>query len=341
LRGPGCAVCEARHNSLPRCDLRSPPVLDSPTVPDAPRMDRALSFTGPRTHPRLSARLGKRSRLALVSCAAAATVVAGVSAASVPDATQDATVSPGSETASVDSDEFIKSRTQRASRSATRIAPRVVLEPEATDHKFATALLNIWKEPREEGERLGLIQWGTKVAVTGQRVGHWAEVLLPGRERQLVRWVNADYLADTKPKPEPTSGSSDSSRTSEGQPREAAGVGGSCNNGTSVPSGVSSNIAAIHQAVCSSWPQISTYGTLRADSGDHGSGRAVDIMVSGSSAWEVAEFLRANYGSFGINYVIHARNIWSVDRAGEGWRGMEDRGSTTANHYDHVHVSVY
>ena len=27
--------------------------------------------------------------------------------------------------------------------------------------------------------------------------------------------------------------------------------------------------------------------------------------------------------------------------SGEGWRGMSDRGSTTANHYDHVHVTVY
>jgi hypothetical protein len=30
-----------------------------------------------------------------------------------------------------------------------------------------------------------------------------------------------------------------------------------------------------------------------------------------------------------------------VQRSSEGWRWMEDRGSTTANHYDHVHVTVY
>jgi hypothetical protein len=27
-------------------------------------------------------------------------------------------------------------------------------------------------------------------------------------------------------------------------------------------------------------------------------------------------------------------------RAGEGWRAMPDRGSATANHYDHVHIAV-
>ena len=33
--------------------------------------------------------------------------------------------------------------------------------------------------------------------------------------------------------------------------------------------------------------------------------------------------------------------VASVQRGGEGWRGMSDRGSATANHYDHVHVSTF
>ena len=67
----------------------------------------------------------------------------------------------------------------------------------------------------------------------------------------------------------------------------------------------------------------------------------MDIMVSGATGWEIANFLRANYSALGIEYLIHARNIWSVERSGEGWRGMADRGSITANHLDHVHVTVY
>ena len=42
-----------------------------------------------------------------------------------------------------------------------------------------------------------------------------------------------------------------------------------------------------------------------------------------------------------ISYLIYSQKIWSVDRGGEGWRSMSDRGSTTANHYDHVHVTTY
>ena len=50
---------------------------------------------------------------------------------------------------------------------------------------------------------------------------------------------------------------------------------------------------------------------------------------------------RANYAALGIEYIIYSQRIWSVERGGEGWRAMSDRGSATANHYDHVHVTVY
>ena len=55
----------------------------------------------------------------------------------------------------------------------------------------------------------------------------------------------------------------------------------------------------------------------------------------------IAEFVRANASSLGVSYIIYSQKIWSVDRAGEGWRYMSSRGSATADHYDHVHVSVY
>jgi hypothetical protein len=108
-----------------------------------------------------------------------------------------------------------------------------------------------------------------------------------------------------------------------------------------VASGVSPSIVAIHNAVCGAFPEITVYGTLRGGGGDHGIGKAVDIMVSGSTGRAVAELLRANYAALGISYIIYEQQIWSVERAGEGWRGMSSRGSATANHFDHVHVSVY
>ncbi len=107
-----------------------------------------------------------------------------------------------------------------------------------------------------------------------------------------------------------------------------------------MPSGVSPNVVKVHQAVCAAFPEITTYGTFRSD-GEHSQGIAVDIMVSGDRGWEVAEFVRENYAELGVSYLIYAQQIWSVEQAGAGWRGMSDRGSATANHYDHVHVTTY
>ncbi len=181
---------------------------------------------------------------------------------------------------------------------------------------WTTAPLNLWSNPSKKADKHGEIKPGVHVLVTGRKNLGRAEIVLEGR----ALWVTDDYLSGEEPTP---------------------GIGGVCSNGTVVSSGVSSNIAAVHNAVCAAFPSISTYGTLRGGGGDHPLGRAVDIMVSGSLGWQVADFVRAHYVELGVSYVIYSQHIWSVERGGEGWRPMSDRGSTTANHYDHVHVSTY
>lgn len=184
---------------------------------------------------------------------------------------------------------------------------------------WTTDDLNIWSEPGKKAELLGEIEAVSKVLVTGRELYGRQEIVRDGK----ARWVTAGYLSKDKPELGPT-------------------LDGSCTNGSTVPSGVAPGVAAVHEAVCANWPEITSYGTFRSDSdSDHSSGRAVDIMVSGSLGQEIADFLRENYAEFDISYIIYSQQIWSVERSGEGWRGMEDRGSTTANHYDHVHVSVY
>lgn len=107
-------------------------------------------------------------------------------------------------------------------------------------------------------------------------------------------------------------------------------------------------------------------GCLRTgDSGDHGAGKACDFMtnVEGSQGtaeqnalgFDLARWLMANHEQMGIKYLIWHQRIWNpgpgfrdppcVDEtrpetfAQSCWRLMEDRGSNTQNHYDHVHVS--
>ncbi|WP_191281229.1 SH3 domain-containing protein [Nocardioides flavus (ex Wang et al. 2016)] len=198
-------------------------------------------------------------------------------------------------------------------RQARRLAKKV------DTRLWTTEALNLWSGPGEKSEKLGLIDALKQVTVTGREQAGRTQVVIDGQSR----WVTSDYLSQDKPKPEP----------------KGPSLGGVCSNGSAIDAG-RATLYDIHDAVCSNWPQITSYGTWRGD-GDHGQGRAMDIMVSGSTGWDVANFLRANYSAFGIEYLIYAQNIWSVDRAGEGWRGMSDRGSVTANHYDHVHVTVY
>ena len=225
----------------------------------------------------------------------------------------------------------LSERTPVVSRSGSRIEPLSEIEKMLTAKATATAIrqadtklwttapLNLWTTPQETTARkLGEVDAGKKVLVTGREAAGRQEIVIEGK----ARWVTSGYLSEDKPVAGPP------------------GLGGACTNGTSVPSGVSPNIVAVHQAVCAAFPEITTYGTLRSD-GEHAQGIAVDIMVSGDRGQQVADFVRANYSALGVNYVIHAQQIWSVDRAGEGWRYMSDRGSTTANHYDHVHVTTY
>jgi len=65
-------------------------------------------------------------------------------------------------------------------------------------------------------------------------------------------------------------------------------------------------------------------------------------MISNSTVgWQIASYVRSNASRLGVSEVIYSQRIWTVQRSSEGWRSMSDRGSATANHYDHVHVTVY
>jgi len=203
----------------------------------------------------------------------------------------------------------------------------------ADDKLWTTAALNLWATPGDDAAKRGLLAESEQVLVTGREAAARVEIVVDGQ----ARWVTSGYLTDENPnavKVSSSGGGGDSGSEEEGSPT----LGGACTNGTSVDG--QPNVLAVHEAVCAAFPDITSYGTYRGD-GEHSQGLAIDIMVSGSRGWEVAEFVRAHYQELGVNYVMYSQKIWSVDRAGEGWRYVEDRGSATANHYDHVHVTTY
>ncbi len=83
---------------------------------------------------------------------------------------------------------------------------------------------------------------------------------------------------------------------------------------------------------------------------EHKEGRALDWHMSVKKASQRARvnaaltWITANNGEvalrLGIMYVIWNQHIWSVYYPELGWRKMASRGGDTANHKDHVHISL-
>jgi hypothetical protein len=202
-------------------------------------------------------------------------------------------------------------------RSALAAAPKVI------GSKYTTTDVNVWSAADQKGTLLTVLARGSKVSVTGQVQGIWAEIVRDG----VARWVKAQYLSATKPVATVASGFSSAA----------------CKSGSAVEDGLTPDAIRVHRAVCAKFPSVTGYGGVRAgDTGsEHATGHALDIMISGSAGQEIADWLHANYKALGVSQLIWQQHIWTVQRSSEGWRSMPDRGSTTANHYDHVHVSVY
>lgn len=86
------------------------------------------------------------------------------------------------------------------------------------------------------------------------------------------------------------------------------------------------------------WGQVTDIGGYRESDPfpDHPSGQALDIMISDVALGnDVKAWLMDNKDTFGLNY-----SIWQqkYEPAAGGGNIMEDRGSPTQNHMDHIHA---
>jgi hypothetical protein len=176
------------------------------------------------------------------------------------------------------------------------------------------------KEPTKDAKSVDIVDEAKKLKVTETVRKGYRLVVVDGKGR----WVTDDYLS--KKKPSGTAGISNAP----------------CSKSSGIESGLVANGVKVYRAVCAAFPEVTSFGGRRGGNDFHGSGQAVDNMISDSAAgWRLANWLRANASKLGVSEVIYSQKIWTVQRSGEGWRGMSDRGSATANHYDHVHVSVH
>ena len=302
-----------------------------------------------RPRPRRAMRPPLAARVARIAIPTAVVTALGVGVAGAVmpgDGPQVAYPAPATTVSVESSPSGTSERTREPSRRVTRAPVKIasVAKPKASasetmtpnlslkvvDSKYATTQLNIRTQPSADSSVVGTVSKGTKLSVTKTISNGFRYISYRGKGR----WVKNQYLSDTKPK-STTAISSNSSRS--------GGISGApCPSGSSVEDGLTPDAIRVHRAVCHRYPQVSSFLGVRSSSGFHGEGRALDCMISDSSVgWDLAKWVRANARSLGVMEVIYRQQIWTVQRSSEGWRSMSDRGSPTANHMDHVHVSVY
>lgn len=190
--------------------------------------------------------------------------------------------------------------------------------------KYAQADVAVRADHTADAESLGELASGDKLAVTDMVIDGFRQVNYDGK----VGWVADSRLGDSAPAPDTTPGGASETYT-----------GSTTYSGPTVL-GLKPKAMVVYNAVTAKW-SFASIGGYRANSrSNHQYGGAIDFMTYTDSAkgWAVANYLAANAAAFDIDHIIFEQKIWTPYRP--YWRAMEDRGSVTANHYDHVHVSV-
>lgn len=218
-----------------------------------------------------------------------------------------------------------------AAKKRAQVFRPTAAQREVTGRRYSRVSLNVRTQPKSSSDLVTVVKRGTRLSITDTTKGAWTLVIY----RDKPRWVHTEYLVKDKPKKVKAKSSSSSS--------SGGGISSkACSSGSGMESGLTQDAVRVHRAVCAQFPSVKSYGGMRSG-GDsfHTSGRAVDIMVSGSRGQAIADWVRSHRKALGVSEIIWSQQIWTVQRGGEGWRSMSDRGNATANHYDHVHVSVY
>ncbi|ASR85715.1 tape measure protein [Mycobacterium phage Edugator] len=109
--------------------------------------------------------------------------------------------------------------------------------------------------------------------------------------------------------------------------------------------GLTPHASEVRTNIMDMWPQITDIGGWRPEDGygEHSTGNALDVMIPNWNTPEgkalgtaVASWAIKNGDALGLSWAIWRQRIYNPgDTVG---RAMEDRGSPTQNHMDHVHL---
>lgn len=200
------------------------------------------------------------------------------------------------------------------SRSAERppLLNQSEIEAKVSGVMFATEKLSVHADSSADSPDLAVIPAGDAVDITGEKSGDWTQIMHNG----VPRWVATNGLAKEEP------------------------LGTApCRLGSGIERGMQPDTIKVYRAVCAKFPQITRYGGI-AGRGEHATGHSLDIMVSSDLGTQIAAFLQEHRAELGVEYLIWRQRIWRPATSGS-WRHMASRGSATANHMDHVHVTTY
>lgn len=216
-------------------------------------------------------------------------------------------------------------------------------------HVFEKDILVSVGDKVKAGQQIASEGYNGGVEPPGPQGSHLHFEVHPGGYRNPVDpepWLNkAVAPGSTETKQGPPKNKTVSNRANKPQREETAG------ELTPVPevfneAHMQVDSVRIGRAVAHKFPEITTIGGWRPSDPfpDHPSGRAVDIMIDNWDTAEgkqlgdeVLEYLYGNREYFQIEYFIWRQKY--IPAEGEG-NMMEDRGSPTQNHFDHVHVTT-
>lgn len=184
----------------------------------------------------------------------------------------------------------------------------------------------------------------------------------PGREHNTAdadEFLNSNGAKVGGNKPKPDNGGADNAacETAGKEPGDKAASGDlsneECPRIEKQIEGAQPGIIRLARAICGEFDEkeLKSFGGVRKSSwignkSDHYTGNALDIMINDSGKNDaelgdrVAKYLQQNAKELNMKYVIWDQKIWYPGKAPDDWKQMEDRGSPTQNHKDHVHFSL-
>jgi hypothetical protein len=284
-----------------------------------------------RATPTVTDRLLSRSGIALAAVTVAATagaVVLGSNGgaaialgATTPDAATSPSLVPDAASPTVETVRTLTADQLAAPVAAATRSKKAPLAMLSLSRLYTTGSLNVRDAAKTSGKLLGSLNAGLRVSATSDVDGKYRKIEFG----KTYGWVLEANLSDAAPV-------------------EAAGTTwAACPRGSAVENRLRKDTIHIYRSVCALFPAVNSYGGWRAGGLPfHKNGRAVDIMLTPGAesalGHRIADYLIKHAKDFNVDHIIFEQQIWTPGNP--HWRHMADRGSITANHFNHVHVAI-